>query len=739
MSVNDAGGTLSSRPAELAKAGANDIFAGLVASVITVAYGLSFAALIFAPPLNTWLAYGIAATFITSAVTAAIVAARSSLPFAIAGPDATTVAVTATLVSALMARLADQGLPDDLLAPVAIIMALSAALTGLLLFGFGLARAGGAIRFIPYPVIGGFLGASGCLMVSGAVRVITGHGIGISNVGTLLEASVLTQLLPAVAIALSIYLGLRRRAEGPYILPAVLLFGIALAHVVLAITGTSMAAAEADGWLFKAPAAVGLTPTWDLDDLRMFPWNVLPAISGDLFAVMFVTAISTLLNTTGLEFLTKREADLQRELKTVGVANVIAAGLGGYVSTIALNRTTLNYVAGARGRLSGLTVAAMSVLMLMADPGFLAYVPKFVLGGLLLYLGAHLVYEWLINSAWRVSLLEYASLLAIAVLILQIGFIAGVLIGVIIGCTTFAVSASRVNAIKFSFDGSEYRSTLDRGPEELAILAANGREIQGMSLQSYIFFGSANRLYEQVKSLFARNPGTRFLLFDFRLVTGINSSAMHSFTQIKRAADALGARLVLVNLSPEINDVFRNRKFIVDDVILADDLDRALKSCEKEVIGTHLAEGATARTLRDWLAQALGSDAYAEQLSELCVRQEFGKDAVIAEQGEPARSMHFILEGRVDIIVNMDDGRLIRVRSLGAHTTIGEMGLITRQTRSATIKAEVPSVLYELSADAYERLKRENSALAQALLTYIVKVMAERLSFASKAIGVLRR
>ena len=63
-------------------------------------------------------------------------------------------------------------------------------------------------------------------------------------------------------------------------------------------------------------------------------------------------------------------------------------------------------------------------------------------------------------------------------LILQIGFIAGVFIGVIIGCATFAVSASRVNAIKFSFDGSEYHSTLDREPSELAILAAHGREIQ---------------------------------------------------------------------------------------------------------------------------------------------------------------------------------------------------------------------------------------------------------------------
>jgi SulP family sulfate permease len=48
-------------------------------------------------------------------------------------------------------------------------------------------------------------------------------------------------------------------------------------------------------------------------------------------------------------------------------------------------------------------------------------------------------------------------------------------------------------------------------------------------------------------------------------------------------------------------------------------------------------------------------------------------------------------------------------------------------------------VLYALSADAYERIKRENEDLAQALLTYVVSVMAERLSFASRVIGVLRR
>jgi SulP family sulfate permease len=90
-------------------------------------------------------------------------------------------------------------------------------------------------------------------------------------------------------------------------------------------------------------------------------------------------------------------------------------------------------------------------------------------------------------------------------------------------------------------------------------------------------------------------------------------------------------------------------------------------------------------------------------------------------------------------MVKLEDGRSVRVRSLGPHTTIGEMGLITHQLRSATIQAETDSMLYALSTEAYERLKSENRPLHQALLSYVVAVMAERLSFASNTIGVLRR
>lgn len=738
MSIRSVAGSQGARKASQVWPQARDVFAGSIAGIVTIAYGLSFAALIFAPPLQSWLAYGVAATFITSAIGASFVAARSSLPFAIAGPDGATAAVTATLAATVAEKLVREGHADTLLAPVMIVVALATALTGLLLFGLGYARAGGAIRFIPYPVIGGFLSATGWLMVSGAVHVITDRRLERSALGTLLEPTTVLKLAAAGSVALALHFALRR-ARNPWLLPGVLLLAAVLAHAAFALSGMSLSEALAQGWTFDAPAAIGLAAAWNLDDVRNFPWRLLPGLSADIFAVMFVTAITMLLNTTGIEHVTRREANLQRELTTLGAANLAASALGGYVSCMSLSRTNLTYVAGGRGRICGLAVASVSALMLIANLDFLGYVPKFVLGGLLLYLGASLMYEWLVDAARRISLLEYASLLAIALLIVQVGFIAGVLIGVIIGCATFAVSASRVNATKFTFDGSEYRSSLDRGPEELAILATHGHEIQGISLQSYLFFGSANRLYQQVKALFQRRPDTRFLVFDFRLVTGIDSSAMHSFTQIKRAADELGARLVLVNLPTELRNAFRARDFVSGDVTVSSDLDRALEACELAVIAAHSTGKGDAGNLRDWLIQALGSAEYAEQLSRLCERRDIGENETIAEQGDPASSMHFILEGRIGIIVKTDDGRLIRVRSLGPYTTIGEMGLVTRQLRSATIQAEVPSVLYELSGDAYERLKRDNSALAQALLTYIVRVMAERLSFASRVIGVLRR
>ncbi|HXN70266.1 MAG TPA: SulP family inorganic anion transporter [Bradyrhizobium sp.] len=716
----------------------NNVLGGSAASVLTVTFGLSYSLLIFAGPLAPYLSYGVAATFISSALLASVIALGSSIPFAVAGPESSTAAMTAILASSLVERIAAADPTAPLLAPVIITLGLASIATGLVLCGFGMTRMGRAIRYVPYPVVGGFLGATGLLILLGAIRVITGHRLQLATLDQFGNLLTLSELAAACAMALILYLTWHR-SRTPFGLPAILIVGVIAAHVAFWLVGISPAEAQAAGWTFQPPPRVDFMLPWSTYEIGRYPWYTLPELSGNLIAVIFVTATSTLFNTTGVEVAVQREANLERELNVTGLANMLSGAFGGYTGCISVSRTVLNSKGGGTGRLSGLTVAAISALMLVFAPTLLGYMPKFVLGGLLIYLGADGLHKWTIQSRRRLSSIEYLSLLAIIVIIVQWGFIAGILIGVVIGCTTFALSASRIDSIKYSFDGSEYRSSLDRSRDDQAVLSAHGGKIQGLNLQSYLFFGSANRLYQHVKTLITRHPECRFLVFDFKLVTGIDSSAAYSFDQIKRTADDLGIRLVLVHLPSAAEKALRSSGFVSPEVSIVPELDHALEWCENEIIAQHRGREGEEANLRDWFTQILGAEQDAAELMGRCERLEVGAGEIIVNAGDAADSMHFILDGRVGIMIPTGQGGIARVRSLGRYTTIGEMGLVSHAPRSATIQAEVASILYVLSTHQYEALKSENPMLGQKLLTYFVTVMAERLMFANRMISVLRR
>jgi SulP family sulfate permease len=716
----------------------NDVLGGSAASVLTITFGLSYALLIFGGPLAPYLSYGVAVTFISSAVLAAVIALGSSLPFAIAGPESSTAAMTGILAASLVERMVAADPSAALLAPVLITLGLTTIATGIVLCCFGITRMGRAIRYVPYPVVGGFLGATGCLILFGAVRVITGHRLQFSTLDQFANHLTLYELAAASAMALILYLTWHR-SRSPFGLPAILIGGVIVAHIMFWLAGISPAEAQASGWTFQPPPRVSFMLPWNAHEIGRYPWSALPDLVGNLIAVIFVTATSALFNTTGIEVAAHREANLERELYVTGIANMLSGAFGGYTGCISVSRSMLNFNSGGSGRLSGLTAAAISVLMLAVAPTLLGYMPKFVLGGLLLYLGVDQLHKWMIQSRRRLSLPEYLSLLAIIVIIVQWGFIAGILIGVVIGCATFALSAARIDSIKYSFDGSEYRSSLDRSRDAQMVLATHGRTIQGLNLQSYLFFGSANRLYQHVKALLHRHPECRFLVFDFKLVTGIDSSAAYSFAQIKRTAHDRGIKLMLTHLPPAAEKALRSSEFISNEVGVVAELDHALEWCENEVIAQYQGLEQEEASLRDWFVRLLQAEDDAAELIRRCQRLEVGAGEIIVRAGEPADSMHFILDGRVGIMIAADGDRTTRVRSLGRYTTIGEMGLVSQAPRSATIQAEVASILYVLGADQFEAIMTDDPALGRKLLTYFVSVMAERLSFANRTIAVLRR
>jgi sulfate permease, SulP family len=169
------------------------------------------------------------------------------------------------------------------------------------------------------------------------------------------------------------------------------------------------------------------------------------------------------------------------------------------------------------------------------------------------------------------------------------------------------------------------------------------------------------------------------------------------------------------------------------------ELDRALEWCENEIIVQHKGLEREEASLRDWFTLILGTERDAADLMHRCERLEVDAGDIIVSAGEAADSMHFILDGRVGIMIPTGEGGTTPVRSLGRCTTIGEMGLVSRSPRSATIQAEVASTLYVLRVEQFEAIKEDDPALGQKLLIYFVSIMAERLTFANRMIAVLRR
>jgi SulP family sulfate permease len=131
---------------------------------------------------------------------------------------------------------------------------------------------------------------------------------------------------------------------------------------------------------------------------------------------------------------------------------------------------------------------------------------------------------------------------------------------------------------------------------------------------------------------------------------------------------------LLVNLQPAAEKTLRSSQFISDDISIVNELDHALVWCENQVITRHRGLEQEESSLREWFVKILRTADEAEELMRRCQRVECAAGEIVVNAGDAADTMHFILDGRVGIMVPTAEGRNTRVRSLGRYTTIGEMG-----------------------------------------------------------------
>jgi sulfate permease, SulP family len=732
--------------------GAGQLLPGLMTGALfgftEVVFALSLGSLVFSGELARYLPFGIGIALTTAAVMMIGTALLSKVPGVISSAQDSPSVVMAVIVAGLVATLSAVGMQEKLIT-VLVAIAITTLLTGVFFVALGFFKLGGLVRFIPYPVVGGFLAGTGWLLVQGSFGVIADLLLTLGNIPALLQTAKLLVWVPGVLFALILFFGLRRLRHS-LAMPGILVGSIILFYLALLVTHTSINSAIDRGLLLGSISGETVWQPLTLQHLLAANFPAILRQSGNIAILLILSVVSLLLNASALELSIRRDIDFNRELQAAGFANIISGLGGGMVGYHALSLSTLSYRMGARGKLPGIIAGSICAVMLFAGSALLAYFPKPILGGLLLYLGLEFLYEWVIAGWSKLSRADYAVVILILVVIALTNFLIGLGVGLVAAIILFVLSYSRIDVVHHALSGAEMRSNVERCAYHQRSLASLGKQIFILELQGFIFFGTSNALLEKIRSRVAdttQDP-LHYIILDFRRVSGLDSSAVLSFIKGRQLVSGQGITLVLTHLSENIKRSFDQGGLLKSDPIdqageglrIFHDLDHGLEWCEEQLLEQErITLMHVPVTLSAQLFDSGFEKANTARLMKYLESVKIEPGEYLIQQGEDADKLYFIVLGSVSIYLEMGDGKQVRLQTLGLGTAVGEPGLYLGAPCTASAIADTPVSAYRLTRDKLSEMTEKDPRLAATFHEFAARLLSERLAATTRTLEAVLR
>lgn len=692
----------------------------VLVSLFSVVLMISVAGLIFSGPLAGWLRQGIGLSLFGGVVLGLGGAYGTSYRGTICHTQDVTGVILALSAAAVAARLGGRD-PATLYATVAAMIAIASVAMGLAFVAAGALRLGNLARFIPYPVMGGFLAAAGYLMAAGAVRMASGA----SALADLARPEAVWRWLPVLAFGAGM-VWVARRSRRPLAVPAVIAAAIAGFYVWMAVSGVDLAEAGRRG-LLLGPFATGggflgaFRPGLLLQADYGAILPEIPALA-TLVGLGFVAAI---LNASGIELGTGGPVDLNRDLRGVGIANLVGGVGGAMPGYHSLSTTLLGYrLTGASSRWMGIANAALAAVVLVGGASVLSVLPVGVFAGVLAFLGLDVLFQWVWVERRRLALPDFLLVLAILGIAVTIGFLQAIAAGVLAASALFIFAYSRLDVVRGRVSGALRLSTTERPESSVRSLVRRGQETLIFDLQGYVFFGTAYALLRDLAPSVA-HPETpiRNVILDFRRVQGLDASAVFNLGRLEATCRQNGARLFMTDVRTPLRRQMDLAGLTARATVLPT-LDEALAAIEEEI----LAEAIEAPA-EDEAGFAALLDRATRSGAPLWQPEAVGAGAEVLRQGEPPDSLVLLDRGQLSASIDGPDGSgRMRVATFLPGAIVGEIGLYADTPRTATVAADVDSVIRRVTRESIERLSERDPALARDLHALVAGLLARRLA-----------
>lgn len=739
---------------------------GLLSGLLCVVFTLSAVALMFSGPLAPHLAVGLGLMLLATTVHVLVVGALSSYRGTVAGIASAEIVVLALIVDDVALHPAVAAQPGSQLPTVLAVIALASLLTGLAYQLVGTARLGKLIRYIPHPVMGGFVAGIGWLLLMGGFGIALARPVGLDNMALALgDPAALGHWLPALLLGLALH-AVHRHTHHHLALPALLLLAAVLFFLVAWSRDASLDALLAGGWLLgPLEDRVLPNPLLLLESRGQIRWAAVTDALPQLFALVLILLGGAMLVSPALESTLRRSLDLDRELRAAGLSNLMAGLAGGAPGYHYLGTTSLARRLGAESRLVPLVAAAACLVVLLFGDVLLMAVPRIVVGGLVFFLAAEFMHDWLLSGYRQLARSDYAIVLAVFLVTVLLGFMEAVAIGLLLCVLFFALDYSRVRLVRRAFDGSVLHSRVSRSPRAEALLRRYGDAIEILPLEGYVFFGSFNRLFQSIVDRIADpgQPHLGYLVLDLRRVRGFDSSAASGFARLVRLAEECGIEVAVSSLPQTVAGLLRGagvererrharpgksrsadrRDARHEDVAQArirqfSELDRALEWAEDRLLECRGASGGLAGAdLHDHLREQLGGEERARRLLAYTEQREYAPGELLCAQGENTADLFLVEEGDAVAVLHLESGEELRLSRMGAGSTIGEVALYLGGQRTADVVALAPTRVRVLAGAQLSRLRAEEPELAADFHAMLARMLAQRLSDSARLVNLL--
>ena len=721
----------------------SNVMGAMLGAVVTLPLSMGLGVLAFAPFGPELASRGVLAalyaaaflglvSYLVGARGVAIYAPRSLVCFMIAS-------VTADLY--LDAKWLPKD-PDAIAAAILLLLAISGAIQ----LAFGMARLAKVVKFIPTPVMAGFQNSASLVIMASQLHVL----LGLANrpkwdqwPAALAQARPLSVVV-AIATLVLVFQAARITKRVP---PLVLgLVGGTLLYHAFRIAGWDAMLGPTLGHIPVAiPDGRELGQIMALTVLPGFT-QALPGIVLGAASIAVVCSLDVLISAKIVENLTRRRGNGTQELISIGTANLLTPLLGGISGSISLATTTTAIRGGATNSLALLVHGTLFLVLIPLVASVIGFLPRVVIGALVFYAGFQLFDRWTLDLVklvaqrravnWRSIAVDLAVIGVVAAVALSGEIMAAVLLGVTIAVIVFMLRMSR-GIIRRERHGDAVHSRRARDASDEALLAARGREILALELEGPLFFASAELLHNRLDAAVSR--GVRYVILDMSRVSELDSTGARILLQAHERLKAAKCRMVLCGTErrSELSALIIDHGIAdaLTEERMFPDLDHALERCEDHLLETCREAVVSVEHAFDRLDLVRDLDgADREALRAALVRHEYAPGDTVFRQGEDGDALYVIARGSASAWLREPQSRLM---TFSQGTFFGEMALLDRERRSATVLADDHLVCYVLERASFDRLAASHPRAGLAILANLGRELSLRMRRTNRTLAEL--